>query len=344
MQAIYAWYCTDYQPAKTFEYNLEEFADEIRSHEQQKGDKGDLRLLTGLFYSTIERQEEFDHLIQAKAENWELERIALLDRILMQMGICEMLTFAEIPIKVTINEYLEIAKKFSTPKSSKFINGILDSLYIELKGKGDIEKRGRGLIEESVPKRGMPPKSRRPRLNRDGDFHGPPLGQDRYRDDRPHDRFDRQDRGPSERSGSGRPRISRNSDRPHFDRDRPPSNRFDRDRHPSDRFDRDRPPSDRYDRDRPPSDRPERKKPILRIDRNSDRPRTIKLGGDRRDPGHSEEAPPPFEGETIENPVVPSNEEGTPPEEVTPPVDQPEIESQGESPTDENPLQAESEE
>jgi len=166
MQAVYAWYCTDYHPAQTFEYNLEEFADDIRAHERQKGDKGDLRLLTDLFYATIERREEFDELIQRKAENWELDRIALLDRILMQMGICEMLIFEEIPIKVTINEYLEIAKKFSTPKSSKFINGILDSLYIEMKEGGDIQKRGRGLIEESIP-RG------RPQPNRGG-FNAPP--------------------------------------------------------------------------------------------------------------------------------------------------------------------------
>ncbi|MCL4109404.1 UNVERIFIED_CONTAM: hypothetical protein GTU68_033229 [Idotea baltica] len=166
MQAVYAWYCTDYHPAQTFEYNLEEFAEDIRAHERQKGDKGDLRLLTDLFYATIERREEFDDLIQRKAENWELDRIALLDRILMQMGICEMLLFAEIPIKVTINEYLEIAKKFSTPKSSKFINGILDSLYIEMKDGGDIQKKGRGLIEESIP-RG------RPQPNRGG-FDGPP--------------------------------------------------------------------------------------------------------------------------------------------------------------------------
>lgn len=166
MQAIYAWNCTDYTPNQAFEYNLHEFAEEIRAVERQKGDKGDSHLLTELFFSTLERQQEFDELIQRKAENWELERIALIDRILMQMGICEMLTFAEIPIKVTINEYLEIAKKYSTPKSSKFINGILDSLYIEFKNNEKIQKQGRGLIEESIPK-GRPAKRKRPRIRRD---------------------------------------------------------------------------------------------------------------------------------------------------------------------------------
>jgi transcription antitermination protein NusB len=153
MQAIYAWYCTGDEPATTFDINLREFADEIREFERRKGDKGDSRLLMELYYDTIKNGEAYDQLIQSKAENWELERIALIDRILMQMGISEMTHFEEIPIKVTINEYLEIAKKFSTPKSSKFINGILDSLYIQFKQTDKILKTGRGLIEESLPKR-----------------------------------------------------------------------------------------------------------------------------------------------------------------------------------------------
>jgi N utilization substance protein B len=162
MQAVYAWYCTDYHPGEGFDLNLKEFADEIRNFERQKGDKGDLRLLIELYYQTIEKRENLDGMIQQKAENWELDRIALIDRILMQMGITEMMNFEEIPIKVTINEYLEIAKKFSTPKSSKFINGILDSLYNDLKRGSQIQKRGRGLIEESIPK----DRKRRPRINK----------------------------------------------------------------------------------------------------------------------------------------------------------------------------------
>jgi transcription antitermination protein NusB len=153
MQAIYAWYCTGDEPATTFDINLKDFADDIREFERRKGDKGDSRLLMELFYDTIKNRDAYDQLIQSKAENWELERIALIDRILMQMGISEMTHFEEIPIKVTINEYLEIAKKFSTPKSSKFINGILDSLYIQFKQTDKILKTGRGLIEESLPKR-----------------------------------------------------------------------------------------------------------------------------------------------------------------------------------------------
>lgn len=167
MQAVYAWYTSGYSPAEAFDHNLRDFAQEIHDNERQKGEEGDYRLLSTLFYVTIERHEEFDEYIQSKAENWELERIALIDRILMQMGICEMLTFEEIPIKVTINEYLEIAKKFSTPKSSKFINGILDSLYSEFKETGGINKSGRGLVEESTRRAPAPQfKGKRKRISK----------------------------------------------------------------------------------------------------------------------------------------------------------------------------------
>lgn len=171
MQAVYAWHSTGDDPRECFDINLRDFADQIRDHERIKGDKGDSRLLISLFHDTIDRRAEFDEMIQSKAENWELERIALLDRILMQMGICEMLNFEEIPIKVSINEYLEIAKKYSTPKSSKFINGILDSLYLEFKKGEMIKKKGRGLIEETLPKGRPRPQTdqrkRRPRIRRD---------------------------------------------------------------------------------------------------------------------------------------------------------------------------------
>jgi N utilization substance protein B len=81
-----------------------------------------------------------------KTPNWDTERIAELDTILLKMAICEFLKFPSIPIKVTINEYLELAKEYSTPKSSIFINGILDKLVKELQANNRIEKSGRGLI------------------------------------------------------------------------------------------------------------------------------------------------------------------------------------------------------
>ncbi|MCL4145546.1 UNVERIFIED_CONTAM: hypothetical protein GTU68_064630 [Idotea baltica] len=106
-----------------------------------------------LLLKDIEKEvEELEKFIKSKAENWELDRIARIDRILMHMAICEMLNFEEIPVKVTINEYLELAKTYSTPKSSKFINGILDSLYNDFRETGKIVKKGRGLINHSAPK------------------------------------------------------------------------------------------------------------------------------------------------------------------------------------------------
>lgn len=76
----------------------------------------------------------------------EADRIALIDTLLMRMAITELLNFSSIPVKVTINEYIEISKEFSTPKSNSFINGILDKILIELQKEGKIRKFGRGLI------------------------------------------------------------------------------------------------------------------------------------------------------------------------------------------------------
>ena len=100
-----------------------------------------------LFRQTLVNGEKNESLIQQKADNWELDRIALLDMILMKMALAEATTFSSIPIKVTLNEYIELSKFYSTPKSSNFINGILDKLFAELKESGTIVKKGRGLIE-----------------------------------------------------------------------------------------------------------------------------------------------------------------------------------------------------
>jgi N utilization substance protein B len=91
-------------------------------------------------------QEYYSNLIQDKTPNWDKDRIADIDSILLKMALCEFLKFPSIPVKVSINEYLEIAKEYSTPKSSIFINGILDKLSKELKEKGELNKVGRGLM------------------------------------------------------------------------------------------------------------------------------------------------------------------------------------------------------
>lgn len=92
---------------------------------------------------------ELDDKIKERVKNWEMNRIALIDLILLRMGVCEMLYFPDIPPKVSINESIEIAKEYSTAGSSKFINGVLDAILSHEKRSGKINKEGRGLIEES---------------------------------------------------------------------------------------------------------------------------------------------------------------------------------------------------
>jgi len=99
---------------------------------------------------TIRNKDSFDELIKKKTKNWKFERITLIDKLILRLSICEFLKFPEIPPKVSIDEALEISKVFSTEKSSKFINGILDSILVELKKEGRICKKRRGLIDEKI--------------------------------------------------------------------------------------------------------------------------------------------------------------------------------------------------
>ena len=95
----------------------------------------------------MKNAERYDEHIKSKAENWELDRIARIDRILMHMAICEMLNYPNIPVKVSINEYIDISKNYSTPKSGQYINGMLDEISKKLSNEGKIKKSGRGLID-----------------------------------------------------------------------------------------------------------------------------------------------------------------------------------------------------
>jgi N utilization substance protein B len=99
-----------------------------------------------LFRKTLLNDETLAAEMEGKTPNWDKERIADLDTILIKMAICEFLKFPSIPVKVTINEYLEIAKEYSTPKSSIFINGVLDKLSKEYQENGKLNKMGRGLM------------------------------------------------------------------------------------------------------------------------------------------------------------------------------------------------------
>ena len=100
-----------------------------------------------LFRKVILTDEENSRIIRAKSKSWDYERIPMLDVILLKMAIVELKEMETIPIKVTLNEYIELAKYFSTPKSKTFINGVLDKLIGEFYAEGTIKKTGRGLIE-----------------------------------------------------------------------------------------------------------------------------------------------------------------------------------------------------
>ncbi len=108
----------------------------------------DSKFVKELFTYTLKNDEKYQTMIAERTKNWESERIALIDTILMKMAICELLNFPTIPVKVTINEYLDLSKEYSTPKSNVFINGILDKILNDLKKNNQLKKTGRGLIDE----------------------------------------------------------------------------------------------------------------------------------------------------------------------------------------------------
>lgn len=109
-------------------------------------DEDDKDFVKNLFRKTVLNEVELSKEYIDKTPNWDVERIAEIDTIILKMAICELLKFPSIPTKVTINEYLEIAKEYSTPKSSIFINGILDNLVKEFTQDGKLKKSGRGLL------------------------------------------------------------------------------------------------------------------------------------------------------------------------------------------------------
>ena len=108
-------------------------------------DEQDMDFAKKLLTKTLLNNNKWEKEIEGKTPNWDNDRIAEIDSIILKMAICELLNFPSIPEKVTLNEYLEIAKEYSTPKSSIFINGVLDKLAKEYKTEGRLQKIGRGL-------------------------------------------------------------------------------------------------------------------------------------------------------------------------------------------------------
>lgn len=111
-----------------------------------KPDDDEKEFVKSLLRETIRNEKEYLELIDELTQNWELDRIAKIDVLLMQMAVAELQVFKTIPKKVTLNEYIEIAKFYSTPKSSVFINGVLDKAISRLEKEGKINKMGRGLL------------------------------------------------------------------------------------------------------------------------------------------------------------------------------------------------------
>jgi N utilization substance protein B len=107
----------------------------------------DKEFFENIFNFTIANDVSSKVLIADKTKNWDIERLAFTDKVIISMALAEMIHFPSIPVKVTINEYIDISKTYSTPKSKQFVNGLLDVLAKELTDKGQIRKSGRGLLD-----------------------------------------------------------------------------------------------------------------------------------------------------------------------------------------------------
>lgn len=142
LQMLYAYELSGNSP----EFILSDLFSEFQS------DEDNYEFGKSLFLNVIKHVDELDEIIASKVKNWEVDRLALIDKIVLRMGVCELKYYPEIPPKVTINEAIELVKKFSTEKSSKFVNGVLDAIYSELRETGQLFKQGRGLIDKSFRK------------------------------------------------------------------------------------------------------------------------------------------------------------------------------------------------
>lgn len=129
--------------AKTFEA----FNGEFKLLPLFKDAEDDKQFISTLFRKTISGDKEYEKLIDEKTKNWELDRIAAMDILLMKMAIAEFLNVSNVPVKVSLNEYIDISKEYSTPNSRNFINGVLDKIIADLKRENKIQKTGRGLME-----------------------------------------------------------------------------------------------------------------------------------------------------------------------------------------------------
>jgi N utilization substance protein B len=146
LQALYAYELSGDPPEHVIECIITDLKKNVDSFQFAKS----------FFLKVIESKEELDRLIKKQVANWEFNRLAVIDKTVLRMGICELLYFDDIPPKVSINEAIEIAREFSTEKSDKFVNGVLDAVLDDLKANGMLNKHGRGLQEGASHKKSSP--------------------------------------------------------------------------------------------------------------------------------------------------------------------------------------------
>lgn len=129
------------------------------------------RFAEELYLKTRDNKQTAEERISQHSANWDLKRVAVIDRILLRMAVTEFLDFDDIPTKVTINEAIDMAKQYSTRDSGRFVNGLLDAILHDLKQSGTLNKKGRGLIESSAG--GRSPGSERRAARASASSHSP---------------------------------------------------------------------------------------------------------------------------------------------------------------------------
>ncbi len=130
---------------KTFKSCINEAEPLIQ--DQFRDDAEDREFIHTLVFETIKNDSYWESLITSRLKNWDTDRVALMDFILMKMALSEIVYVQTVPVKVSINEYIELSKEYSTPKSNLFINGVIDKVVIDLRNENKIVKTGRGLID-----------------------------------------------------------------------------------------------------------------------------------------------------------------------------------------------------
>lgn len=144
LQCVYAWLITEEDPRVVFDKVLsksyQKLLDALDTQTLKKYPENDAQFMHDLFFGVTRNYEVYIQAIKEKVENWDISRIAPVDKAAILLALCELDNFPTIPVKVTINEYLDIIKNFSTPKSTIFVNGVVDAIHLDWLAAGKIQK------------------------------------------------------------------------------------------------------------------------------------------------------------------------------------------------------------